>query len=289
MTLLSLENISKSYTGFQLAPQDMQLEPGYIYGYVGKNGAGKTTTIKLIMRFIKADQGRITLMGKTYEEDPRHYLDQLAYVSDECYFPSKMKVSEVGGHFKRFFTGFDEGRYRNLLQAWNLDPKASIQHLSRGMKTKVMLAGALSRSARLILLDEATSGLDPEAREVVLELLQESIVQGDRSVLFSTHILSDLESIADYIHLIDEGKTMLYDTKESLLEAFRLVKGGLEDLPAVEAKLIGLKWTPHGFEGLLPFAMATVLPERYSIETPGLEDLVLYHIKRQRGAEPCML
>ena len=176
----------------------------------------------------------------------------IGFIGDECYFPTCFTLKDVINTLKDFYNSFDEVKFKEYAEKWGLPYKKKIKEFSKGMKAKLAFASVLSRDTKLLLLDEPTSGLDPVVRSEVLEILQEYISDGERSVIFSTHIMSDLEKITDYLYFINNGEKVFYDTTENVLENHLVVKGGTEDLKAeVKEKLIGYKTSNIGFEGLI--------------------------------------
>ena len=208
MNILEVRNLNKTYKDFQLKDVNLTIPKGYIMGFVGQNGAGKTSTINLI-NHIWAGLGSIKIDGISYADDPVRYKESIAYVSDECYFTKGLKVKNVKQTLKEFYPTFDSEKFDSLIEKYNLPINKNIINFSRGMKVKLMFATVFSRDAKLLILDEATNGLDPVVREELMGELQKYIENGERSILFSTHVLSDLEEIADYITFIDNGRIIL--------------------------------------------------------------------------------
>jgi len=283
MNALEIRNLNKHLKGFSLKNIDLELPKGYILGYIGQNGAGKTTTIKLIMNQLKRDSGEIKVFGKEYEDDEAGYKDMIGFIGDECYFPTCFTLKDVINTLKDFYTSFDEIKFNEYAQKWELPYKKKIKDFSKGMKAKLSFASVLSRDTKLLLLDEPTSGLDPVIRSEVLEILQEYISDGERSVIFSTHIMSDLEKITDYLYFINNGEKVFYDTTENILETHLVVKGGIEDLKAeVKEKLIGYKSSNIGFEGLIYSEDKEYLAENLLFEKPSMDDIVVFYINGAR-------
>lgn len=283
MNALEIKNLNKIFKGFSLKNINLKLPKGYILGYIGQNGSGKTTTIKLIMNQLKKDSGEIKIFGKAYEEDEVGYKDMIGFIGDECYFPTGFTLKDVINTLKDFYTSFDESKFREYAERWGLPYKKKIKEFSKGMKAKLAFAGVLSRDTKLLLLDEPTSGLDPVVRSEVLEILQEYISDGERSVIFSTHIMSDLEKITDYLYFINNGEKVFYDTTENILETHLVVKGGIEDLKTeVKEKLIGYKSSNIGFEGLIYSEDKEYLAENLLFEKPSMDDIVVFYINGAR-------
>lgn len=275
MQALEVKGLRKQYKNFCLDNVSFILEKGYILGYIGQNGAGKSTTINLIMDFIKSDGGQIKVFGKTVKDNEIDYKNQIGYVSDECYFLDSMKCTDVNKSMKMFYSTFDESKFKSYLDKWGIKMGSKIKDLSKGMKTKLMLAAVLSRETKLLVLDEPTSGLDPIFRIEILDILQEYIVDGEHSVLFSTHILSDVEKVADYVCFIKDGSLMLNDATNSIIENHFVIKGDLNDLNAIKRDLIYYKTNKYGFEGIIKKEKSLNLDNRYLLEQPGIEDIMI--------------
>lgn len=284
MELLEVVNLKKHYKTFDLKDISFTLPKGYIMGYVGPNGSGKTTTLKLITGILKCSDGKVYVDGITCKDDVRTYREKIGYVGDESYFPDNFTAKSIRRVLKDFYSTFSEEKFNAFLQKWNLPEKKQVKDFSRGMKVMLMFASVLSRDTKLLVLDEATNGLDPVMRTEILKLLQEYVMDGQRSVLFSTHILSDLEHIADYIYFIDEGQTVLHDAKDEMIENFLLVKGESGAIPpALRQELIGLEENPYGFEAILPSEKAEFLGNAFLVEKPNIDDIVIHFIKNRES------
>ena len=200
--MLRVENISKKFDDFELKNISFHLEEGFIMGLIGPNGSGKTTLIKLIMNLLKADEGKIYFQGRDISENPREFKENIGFVYDNLYFYEHLK------DFKRtvssFYSKFDSEKFDNYLLKFNINKNEKIKNLSKGQNIKLMLANALSHDAKLLILDEPTSGLDPIFRKDIMNILQEELENGDKSVIFSTHITDDLSRAADYITFIND-------------------------------------------------------------------------------------
>ena len=222
--------------------------------------------------------------GLTCKEDVKTYREQIGYVGDESYFPDNFTAKNIRLALKDFYTTFSEEKFNAFLQKWNLPEKKQVKDFSRGMKVMLMFASVLSRDTKLLILDEATNGLDPVMRMEILRLLQEYVMDGQRSVIFSTHILSDLEQIADYIYFIDQGRTILHDAKDEIIESFLLVKGESGAIPpALKRELIGLEENAYGFEAILPSGRAELLGNAFLVEKPNIDDIVIHFIKNREN------
>ncbi len=248
-------------------------------GYVGANGSGKTTTLNLITGIVKGTGGEVQIDGLSREENEQAYKEKIGYVGDESYFPDHFKIKHIRTILKDFYPTFSADKFNGFIRNWNLPENKLLKDFSRGMKVMLMFASVLARDTKLLVLDEATNGLDPVMRTEILKLLQEYVMDGERSVIFSTHILSDLEQIADYIYFIHKGRTVLYDAKDELIENFLLVKGESAKIPpALKKELIGLEENAYGFEAILPSDRAELLGSVFLFEKPTIDQIVIHYI-----------
>lgn len=279
MNALEVINLEKHFKDFDLHNISFSLPYGYIMGYVGQNGAGKTTTLNMITHLLKADKGEVKINGITYLENSVEYKEAIGFIGDESYFPQDFNLLEIKEILKDFYRSFRENEFMDMIRKWKLPEKKKIKDYSKGMKVKLMFASVLARDTKLLILDEATNGLDPVIRSEILELIQNYIADGKKSVLFSTQILSDLEQIADYIFFINDGKKILCDTKDNILDHYVLVKGGLDDIDSkMEKKIIGLKKSRIGFEGLLESNQTAYLKHGCLVERPTIDQIVISFI-----------
>ena len=284
MELLEVRGVSKHYKDFSLDNIDFVLPKGYIMGYVGQNGAGKTTTINVITHVCKQQQGEVWVDGQQYDQDPIRYRESIGYISEEFGFEKLFTLKEIRKILGDFYPTFNQTYFDELVRKWNLPEKKPIGDFSKGMKVKLMFATVFARETKLLILDEATNGLDPVVRQEVLQLLQEYIADGEHSVLFSTHILSDLEQIADYIYFIHDGKKVLYDAKEELTESYLYVKGSEEMLTdELRRNMIGIINHAFGFEAILPSSHAGLLTKDFVYEKPDIDRIVIHFIKEREG------
>lgn len=281
--LLNVQGLQKKIGSFQLKDISFTLPKGYIMGYVGQNGAGKTTTIKLITRLFKPDAGHIDVDGLTCEESPAAYKEAIGLIGDVSYFPVNFNTKMLAATLKDFYPTFDAVKFQELCRRWDVPENKKVQEFSRGMRVKLMFAGVLARQTKVLILDEATNGLDPVIRNEVLDILQEYIADGEHSILFSSHIMEDLERIADFIYFIDDGREILNGAKDDILEEFLLVKGGPEEMTSrLEARFIGMTRSAVGFEGLLKADDASLIVPGMVVERPTIDNIVIYHIQKMR-------
>lgn len=279
MLALEVKKLNKRYRNFQLADVSFQLEQGYIMGFIGANGAGKTTTIKSILNLIQTDGGEINTLGRNFIQHELELKQEIGYAFGGIDFYTRSKIKTLTHVVKAFYRDWDEKTYRYYLARFKLNENQKIAELSSGMKVKYSLALALSHHAKLLILDEPTSGLDPAARDDLLDLFQELVEPGEISILFSTHITSDLEKCADYITFIDQGRIINSLDKEAFIDAYRLVNGKESQLQAIQSRLIAYKLTSFGFTGLIH---AQDLDPAWGVRAslPSLEEIMIYFAKK---------
>lgn len=249
---LELNGVCKSFKGFTLNNISFTVPKGYIMGLVGPNGAGKTTTIGLILNMFEKDKGDILVFGDDNIKYEDRIKQDIAVVFDSNIYVDVWKVKDVEKAMSVFYDNWDHDVYEQMIKRFDLPKDKKIKDFSRGMQMKLMLACAFSHNAKLIILDEPTAGLDAVARDELIEILQDYIKDGERSVLFSTHITADLERIADYITFINKGELFYSGRMDDLYEKYRIVKGKPESLSEkLKKNIIGLRKTDVGFEGLI--------------------------------------
>ncbi|MGO4106384.1 ABC transporter ATP-binding protein [Paenibacillus sp. YAF4_2] len=280
MLALDIRNLNKAYPNFQLKNVSFQLEQGYIMGFIGANGAGKTTTIKSILNMLHIDSGEIFILGKNIAEHEIELKQEIGYAFGDIDFYTRSKIKTLTDVIKKFYKNWNDETYYNYLRRFKLDENKKIAELSTGMKVKYNLALALSHGAKLLILDEPTSGLDPVARDNLLEIFQELIVDGEVSILFSTHITSDLEKCADYITFIANGQIIKSAEKDEFIESYRLVNGKESQLDQVKDQLISYKKNSFGFTGLIHSKDFNPSSE-VNTALPSLEEIMIYFAKKE--------
>jgi ABC-2 type transport system ATP-binding protein len=279
--ILEVTNLRKEYKDFTLKDISFRIEEGDIVGFVGQNGAGKTTTMKLILNLIKKDGGDIKVFGLDHFRHEELIKDRIGFVLDSNFFYEELTIKEAIHFFSAFYSQWDDSLIHHYLQTFGLNQNKKIKELSKGMKMKFALSVALSHHADLFLLDEATTGLDPLSREELLEILLEINQQKKKTFLFSSHIISDIEKIANKIIFIHNGEIIMSGDKKEIKERFWTMKGNLEDLnEGIIEKCIGYKKWKDFFVALIP----TELKEEFEsmncrLEPSSLEDIIIFHIK----------
>lgn len=257
---------------------NFQIEIGFITGLIGPNGSGKTTLIRSIMNLIQPDQGEVLVFNKSYLNSEREIKQQIGFVYDEDFFYDHLTVKEMKKIIASFYPSWNEVLFQSYQHDFALPDRRKMRELSKGMKTKFALAVALAHEPELLIMDEPTAGLDSIFRREILSILSGYIKDGTRSVLFSTHISTELERIADYIVHIQNGCLQFSGTKEDLLDSYMLVKGPATFLLQHPLPLIGLQQSALGFEGLITsnnFA-SFQWKDRIHVEKPSLDDILFY-------------
>ncbi len=230
MSMLEVSNLCKTYPTFQLRDVSFAVEPGTIMGLIGRNGAGKSTTLKSLLHLVRPDGGAVRMFGMDFYANELQCKQSIGVVLGSADFYVNRKVRAVTDVTRRFYDAWDEAKYRRLLALFAIDEEKKLRELSEGMKVKYMLALALSHDARLLILDEPTSGLDPVSRDELTALFRRVVESGERSILFSTHITSDLEKCATHITLLHEGAVRCSDTRAGFLARYRAHGATLEDV-----------------------------------------------------------
>ena len=276
--ILEINNVEKSFEGFKLDKINFSLNKGYIMGFIGPNGAGKTTTIRLIMNLLKKNSGDIKIFGMDNVSDEVAIKDRIGFVYEESYFYEHLTIKKMKEIIAPFYSRWDDEKFNEYCDIFGLLPRKKIKDLSKGTKMKFALAVALSHHAELLILDEPTSGLDPVFRDKLMDILREEIQDENKSILFSTHITSDLEKIADYITFINNGKIVFSDQKDILLENYKIIKGDTNILSAeIKNQLLGVKENKFGFEALCNIEKQSIFSQFEVVtEKPSLEQMMVY-------------
>ena len=277
MNAIEIKHLSKHYKGFSLENLNLTLPSGCIMGIVGENGAGKSTTIKLILDILRADRGSITILGRDNRENTRLTKDELGVVLDEVGVPECLNATQIGKVMSGIFSRWNQPYYDSLLTKLSLPCKKPFKDFSRGMKMKLGLAIALSHEPKLLILDEATSGLDPVVRDEVVEMLLDFTRDENHSILISSHIVSDLEKLCDYIAFLHRGKLLLCEEKDVLLSRYGVIRCPLEVLDTMPAhSVLRAKRFSYGAEALV---LRDSAPEGYPVGPVNIEELFLFMVK----------
>ena len=275
---IEVRGLCKSFDGFALKDVSFTLPGGCIMGLIGENGAGKTTTLKCLLGLLRRDGGDVSLMGCDPWDQPRQAKAEVGVVLDDCFFHDSLRPRDVSAILAPVFPTWDDGLFRDYLDKFQLPEKKAVKELSRGMKTKLSLAAALAHRPRLLILDEATAGLDPVVRDDILEELMTFVADEDHAVLLSSHITGDLEKIADYITYLHQGQVILSAQKDEILEQYGQVGCSAAQFSALEPELVTrVRRGEFGCHVLISdrAAFHRVHPE-LAIEPVTLDDIMLF-------------
>lgn len=277
MNALELRNVKKAYPGFTLGPLDLTLPSGCILGLIGENGAGKTTTIKLILDLVHKDGGTVSFFGRDGATQLPTVKEDLGVVLDEVGIPACLTARQVERMMSHTYRQWQSDQYFRYLQMLDVPTDKEFEAFSRGMRGKLGIAIALAHSPKLMILDEATSGLDPVAREQVVELLEDFTRDAGHAVLISSHIVSDLEKLCDYIAFLQRGQILLCEEKDRLLERFGMLHCTQAQLAALAPGAVrGKRVTAYGVEALVERER---LPGGLQAGPVSVEELFLFMVK----------
>ena len=273
MNAIEIKNVSKHYMGFSLENLNLTLPSGCIMGLVGENGAGKSTTIRLILGMSRPDAGEITVFGQPLSQELK---EKIGVVLDEPGYPGFMNARQIGNMLSGIFRGWEQQTYDNYLTSLRIPADKPFKDFSKGMKMKLCLAAALSHGAKLLILDEATSGLAPVMRDELLDVFNDFTRDEGNSVLISSHIVSDLEKLCDYIAFLHRGRLMLCREKDELLNEFAFVQGSREEIDTLPT--IGRRDGRFGTEAIV---RRTDIPAGMKTSSVTIEDLFVFMAKEE--------
>ncbi|MBU3189925.1 ABC transporter ATP-binding protein [Clostridium bowmanii] len=274
---VEIKNLNASIGNFFLSDVDFSLEKGTIMGFIGKNGSGKTTLIKTILNMIPKTGGKVLFDNTPMYGKEEMVKAKIGVVFDSLIYPLNLKPIKIRNMISPFYQSFDSRRFDELMNRFELDGSQKLSSYSKGMQMKFGVVMALCHNPELIILDEPTAGLDPIARADVMDLLLELMQNEQRSILFSTHITSDLEKIADYITMIDDGRIIFSKGKDEILDTYLLAHIDKETMTdTIKSELIGLKETIFGYEGLCRKNLKFQNLSGVKTARPSVEDIMLY-------------
>lgn len=280
MNALEIKNLSKSFGDFSLDNLNLTLPSGCIMGLIGENGAGKSTTIKLILNMLRRDSGSITVLGKDNGENIALTKEDVGVVMDEAGIPECLTATQVGKVMRHTFKNWDDAEYRRLLKKLSLPENKPFKEFSRGMKMKLGIAIAMSHGAKLLLLDEPTSGLDPVVRDEVVEMFYDFTRDEDHSILISSHIVSDLEKLCDYVAFLHKGRLLLCEEKDVLLAEYGIVQCTHEQLSELDSDAVRYKKeTPYGVQIMM---RRSDIPDGFKVIPISIEELFVFMVKEDR-------
>ena len=279
MNVIELSHIQKSFGDFAIRDLNLTVPAGTICGLVGENGAGKSTTIRLLMGALRPDSGTASVLGVDVSSPEfRDVKEDVGVVLDEAYFPESLNAVQVGKIMAATYRRWDQKLYDGYLKRFDLPPSKQFKDFSRGMRMKLAIAVALSHQPKLLVLDEATAGLDPIVRDEVLDIFNEFTREEDHSILISSHILSDLEKLCDYIAFIHQGNLLFCEEKDRLLEEYGIFTDSAEQLECLLPEAIVAR-EPNGYGGVRALIRRDLAPAGFQLEKPSVEDIVLFLVK----------
>ncbi len=277
---IELKEIKKIYPGFCLNIPELKLPRGCIMGLIGENGAGKSTLIKLMLGLVHQQEGDIVLLGQSNKKNLHLIKEDIGVVLDQGGIPESLTPVQTGRVMQGTFSRWNQEYYEYLVDRWKLPRNKVFKEFSRGMKMKQQLAVALSHEAKLLILDEATNGLDPLIRDEMLDILAEYARKEEHSVLLSSHIVSDLEKITDYIAFLHQGELLMCKEKDDLMEAYGLLQCSRQELSAFPREAVWVKRdTPYGVEAVVD---RRYLGNSYKAGSVTLEELFIAMVKEKR-------
>ena len=279
MNAIELSHINKSFGDFAIRDLNLTVPSGTICGLVGENGAGKSTTIRLLMGALQPDSGTASVLGADVSSPEfREVKEDVGVVLDEAYFPESLNAAQVGKIMAATYRQWDQKLYDSYLKRFDLPEKKQFKDFSRGMRMKLAIAVALSHQPKLLVLDEATAGLDPIVRDEVLDIFNEFTREEDHSILISSHILSDLEKLCDYIAFIHKGDLLFCEEKDRLLEQYGIFEDSKENLDCLQPEAIVAR-EENRYGGVRALVKRDLAPAGFGLEKPSVEDIVLFLVK----------
>lgn len=278
-TALEVSNLTKKWSDFTLNDINISLPKGYIMGLIGKNGSGKTTLINCILDGVMKSRGRVRINGADHHKV--NAKNDIGFVLEEGPFFMDKTLAENAYLFGKFYSDWTESTFYNYLSQFELGDYMRYADLSKGMKTKFQLAFALSHKPKLLIMDEPTGGMDPVFRRDLLNILQDFVCDSKMAILFSTHITADLDKVADFVTMLDEGKQVFTMTKEELMDNYPIIRGSKDDLPLLkEGRPMRVRKTSGGFETILEdsslFTNNASFQKRFTLSRPNLEEIMYF-------------
>lgn len=279
---LELRHVSRRLGDFELRDVNLTLPKGCILGLVGENGAGKSTTIRLLTGELRPDSGTVSVLdAEPGSPDFRAVKERLGVVLDDAWFPEILNARQVGTMMAMTYGSWDAELYENYLARFALPREKNFKDYSRGMRMKLAIAAALAHRPEVLLLDEATAGLDPIVRDEVLEIFREFSEAEDHAILISSHILSDLEKLCDYIAFLHQGKLLFCEEKDRLLETYGLFVGTRQQAEELAEDAV-LAREDSGFGGVRAILRRDAVPACLPLEKPTVEDIILAMVRKEQ-------
>lgn len=280
MNAIEIKNLCKAYKGFKINNMNLTLPGGYIMGLVGENGAGKSTTIKLILNMVNKDSGSITVLGRDNGDNFELTKEDIGVVLDEVGFSSFFTAKDIDKIMAHTYKNWNSELFYDYLKRLSLPDNKKFKELSRGMKMKIGIAVALSHDAKLLILDEATNGLDPVVRDEVTDLFMEFTRDENHSILISSHIVSDLEKICDYIAFIHNGRVLLCEEKDRLREEYAVISCTQQQLGELnQSAVMGVRKNAYGVTAAV---RKNAIPSGFDVSPITIEELFVFMLKGEK-------
>ena len=281
---IEINGITKKYDGFTLDNVSFNVPKGSIMGFVGQNGAGKTTTIRSLLNIIRIDSGEIKLLGMDHIKDEYAVKERIAVVFDELPFHDSFTGEALSKMFSGLYKSWNKEEFFRLCDRFALPVKKKLSKFSKGMKMKIQIATALSHNAELLIMDEATTGLDPIVRSEILDIFREYLMDGNSSILMSSHITSDLEKIADSVTFIDKGKILISGYKDDIIDTHGMIRCTREEYGEIDkADIVSARLNDFGAD--IMTSDRRTAAKKYSgavIEKTTLEEIMLFYVNREK-------
>lgn len=276
---IQIKNLCKKYEDFHLENVSFSLPKGSIMGLIGENGAGKTTTIKAVLGLVRKDSGVVRILG--HDTLCPGIREQIGVVFDESSFHDNLTATEVSKIMKKIYKSWNDAEFRSYLKNFHLPEQKTVKEFSRGMKMKLSMAVALAHHAKLLILDEATSGLDPVIRDEILDIFLDFIQEEECSILISSHIISDLDKVADYITFLHEGRVMFSEEKDRLLHEMAVLKCSQNDFALLDPQdVIRYRKNAFGVEVLSSNPQKAARKCTHAVVDPvSLEEIMLFYAR----------
>lgn len=281
MNVLKCQNVCKSYKNFSMENVSFELPMGYVMGFIGENGAGKSTMIKMMLDLVRPSSGKIEVFEKDSIKNSKEIKEEIGVVLDTVGFPSVFNTKDINNMMKKAYKNWNESTYWNYIKQFQLPEKKKYKEFSMGMKKKLAIAAALSHNPKLLILDEVTAGLDPIVRDEILDIFREFVSDGQHSIFISSHIISDLEKICDYVTFLHKGKLIFSMEKESLFDTYCMIRCSEEYAEAIpKSAICGIHKSGYGAEVLVK---RKDVPFGFDFESANIEEIMLFLTKHNIG------
>ena len=275
---LVIQGLTKRYKDFTLDHISFTVPRGSIMGFIGENGAGKTTTIKAVLDLIKADEGHVSILGYPTDKLPVDVKEAIGVVFDGSSLHDNLNVKNINSIMKNIYKSWDVARFTHYIKRFELPTKKILKEFSRGMKMKLSIAIALSHNSKILILDEATSGLDPMVRDEILDIFLEYIQEEDHTIFLSSHIISDIEKVADYVTFLHKGKIVFSENKDELIYQYGILHCRREDISGIDRNyIVGIRENSFGADVMIKKKDEFMKHYRqFTIDRTSIEEIMLF-------------